>query len=246
MALPSFRALLGVRAGIGRSAGMPNIADGHSAPSVAIARRLMDLAEAPALVLTEQGAGRAFEHAVAAFLGAELRAQAPERDWHVETNRRIGDFAQYRHLDAVHRLIEQDQSGVLGTTIGRDYVIRPDATVSLPSPEADRLLHAAVSCKWTLRSDRAQNIRHEAVVMIRQRRGRLPHLCAVTAEPLPSRLISLAGGTGEIDAVYHPFFEELRAAVDEVGGREQRLLEEMVQQGRLHALESLPATLLAT
>jgi hypothetical protein len=35
----------------------------------------------------------------------------------------------------------------------------------------------------------------------------------VTAEPLPSRLASIARGTGEVDAVYHVAYAELRAAV---------------------------------
>ncbi|MFD6156895.1 NgoMIV family type II restriction endonuclease [Nocardia sp. NPDC060256] len=33
-------------------------------------------------------------------------------------------------------------------------------------------LHAAIACKWTTRSDRVQNIRHENSNMIGHRRGR--------------------------------------------------------------------------
>lgn len=37
-------------------------------------------------------------------------------------------------------------------------------------------LHASISCKWTLRSDRAQNARAEALNLIRNRKGRVPHI----------------------------------------------------------------------
>lgn len=69
--------------------------------------------------------------------------------------------------------------------------------------KAPLLLHASVSCKWTLRSDRAQNARSEALNLIRNRKGRVPHIVAVTAEPLPSRIASLALGTSDLDCVYH-------------------------------------------
>jgi hypothetical protein len=64
------------------------------------------------------------------------------------------------------------------------------------------IVHAAVSAKWTLRSDRAQNVRTEAFTLQRHRRGRTPHLVAVTADPLPTRLASVALGKGEIACVY--------------------------------------------
>ena len=70
------------------------------------------------------------------------------------------------------------------------------------------LLHASISCKWTIRSDRAQNARSEGLNLVRNRKGRLPHV-VVTAEPTPSRISSIALGTGEIDCVYHFALYEL-------------------------------------
>jgi hypothetical protein len=246
MAISAFVELLGVRAGTGRSAGMPNTADAHSAVSVRVAQHVHAQLAVPERVLPEGTAGRAFERAVAAFLRGSLSDLARGRGWLVAEDSAISQFAQYRHLDELHELIQRDESGLLGASIGRDYVIKPDTTVALPGTDEHPTLHAAVSCKWTLRSDRAQNIRHEAVVMIRHRRGRLPHVVAVTAEPLPKRLASLAAGTGEVDCVYHPFLEELRLALDELGGDQQRLLHELVRQNRLRPLESLPAELVST
>ena len=114
-----------------------------------------------------------------------------------------------------------------GSRSGMDYLIKPDVTVSLARVRtASGLppLHAAISCKWTIRSDRVQNIRHECLQMIRHRRGRQPHLVTVTAEPLPSRLASIARGTGEVDAVYHIAYDAMAASVAEqrerrAGGR---------------------------
>ena len=106
-----------------------------------------------------------------------------------------------------------------------------------PSP----ILHASISCKWTMRSDRAQNTRTEALNLIRNRKGRLPHIVAVMGEPLPSRISSVALGTGDIDCTYHIALPELQQAVEDVGGREdRRLMEIMVQGGRLKDISDLP------
>jgi len=82
------------------------------------------------------------------------------------------------------------------------------------TPGGKPIVHAAVSSKITLRSDRAQNVRTEALNIIKHRKGRVPHVVVVTAEPLPNRLASVARGTGEIDAVYHVCLPELWAAVE--------------------------------
>ena len=153
------------------------------------------------------------------------------------------DFAQYQHLDRIQALIEQDESRTLSAEIGREYIIKPDVTVGVTIGEA-LLLHAAVSCKWTIRSDRVQNIRHEAVILTRHRRGRQPHIVAVTVEPLPSRLASIARGTGEIDAVYHVALEELQEAVSGAApGAQEETLEELVGQQRLFDFGQLASVL---
>jgi hypothetical protein len=91
-----------------------------------------------------------------------------------------------------------------------------DATpILLRSANQPDLLHANISCKWTFRSDRAQNIRTEAIALMRHRKGRMPHMVVVTAEPLPSRLRSIAIGTGEVDCVYHVALNVLAEALDD-------------------------------
>ena len=106
------------------------------------------------------------------------------------------------------------------------------------------LLHASVSAKYTMRSDRAQNSRTEALNLIRNRKGHLPHIVVVTAEPMPNRLASLALGTGDIDCVYHFALYELMRAVIEVGSEDAvETLETLVQGKRLKDISDLPLDL---
>ena len=156
----------------------------------------------------------------------------------------VSDFDQYKHLETLRQLIDADKTDTLRASIGTDYLVKPDVTVGLDSGAGKPFLHAAVPCKWTLRSDRAQNVRHEAVVLIRHRRGRLPHITPVTAEPMPTRLASLARGTAEIDALYHVALDELSAAVRASGSAEQvDVLDELVGHNRLRDLADLVGVL---
>lgn len=242
MTEPFLRELLGIR-----SNGFPNNADKDSVQSTEIARAMLDLlGVSDGVPMSGQQAGSALEHGVHDFLRQEMLRLSPDRRWTFGLGERIDGFAQYRHLSELDDLIKADESGTLSVSIGRDYGIKPDVTIGLVTHEAELpLLHASVSCKFTIRSDRVQNIRHEGVVLTRHRRGRQPHIVAVTTEPLPTRLASIARGTGEIDAVYHVALSALRNATETVGGPEQQhVLDELIGQRRLLALEDLPATLL--
>lgn len=156
----------------------------------------------------------------------------------------IARYEPYTHLAELASVIQQNPT--LASVLGNSYEISPDVLV-LREPESDdvinrdnaivddcsaryavlrernqerAIVHAIVSCKWTLRSDRAQNARSEALNMIRNRKGRTPHIVVVTAEPTPSRLASLALGTGDVDTVYHFALPELVKAVEASGNDE--------------------------
>jgi hypothetical protein len=238
VATPEFaRTLLGWRRGI------PNTADSNSAQSRGIAEQILHLLEIPGDAEGPVDPGSSLEEAVKDYLAVEMPLLEPNRPWQVLRRQRVIEFSQYEHLSRLQAIIEADTSGTLGTEIGRDYVIAPDVTVGFPGP-LGMLLHAAISCKWTIRSDRVQNIRHEAVILTRHRRGRQPHIVTVTAEPLPSRLAAIARGTGEVDGVYHVAFDELVGAVSAVGTPgQQAVLEELINQHRLAALDMLPGIL---
>lgn len=180
----------------------------------------------------------------------------------------IADYEQYEHLADLESAISANHE--LATALGNDYAIAPDIVVTR-EPEPDEsinssecivddgvctraplraavnslpLIHASVSCKWTLRSDRAQNARSEALNLIRNRKGRCPHIAVVTAEPTPSRLSSLALGTGDLDCVYHFALDELIASVEEVCEDDTaRLLRMMIEGKRLKDIADLPLDL---
>lgn len=180
----------------------------------------------------------------------------------------LGEYDQYAHLKLVQDAIKDDPG--LRLLFGEDYVVASDVLISRHTVTDkvinandnlidDKIatftsirkregnspsLHASVSCKWSIRTDRAQNARFEAIQLIRGRKGRVPHLAVVTAEPLPSRLASLALGTGDIDCVYHIALPELRAAVDSLGESEAKsILELMVNGRRLRDISDLPLDL---
>ena len=104
-------------------------------------------------------------------------------------------------------------------------------------------LHASVSCKLTIRSDRVQNTRSEALNLVRNRKGRLPHIVAVTAEPLPSRIAAIALGTGDMDCVYHFALTELIETLREQDRETLELVETMVEGQRLRDIADLPLDL---
>jgi hypothetical protein len=117
--------------------------------------------------------------------------------------------------------------------------LTPLRKVNRSSPRL--ILHASISCKWTIRSDRAQNIRTEALNLIRNRKGHIPHVNVVTAEPLPTRLASLALGTGDLDCVYHFALPELEEAVKEIDNEDQwEVLQGMINGRRLRDISDLP------
>jgi hypothetical protein len=224
--------------------GKPNTADGDSAQSVAIATEVLSILGVSGSAPGGQTAGTHLEDGVRDFLSSRLPAVDPSRNWRVDRRRLITHFRQYEHLARLERLVEEDETDTLRVEIGQDYLIAPDVTVGLDVGEDQPFLHAAVSCKFTIRSDRVQNIRHEGVILTRHRRGRQPHIVTVTAEPLPSRLAAICRGTGEVDAVYHVCLPELSQAVDTVGNNEQRSkLDEVTSQRRLFDLHDLVAHL---
>jgi NgoMIV restriction enzyme len=226
---------------------VPNFADVDNAESMRIAAGVLDFLavdrDVPSKVPKDPGGP--LEQAVCDHLGWALADEHSGRGWQVSRGMVITGFDQYAHLSEIHALVRANPG--LRITIGMDYLIRPDVTVGLAHvTTASGLppLHAAISCKWTIRSDRVQNIRHECLQMIRHRRGRQPHLVTVTAEPLPSRLASIARGTGEVDAVYHIAYDALMASVAANANPEQaEAWREVTGQRRVLSYELLIETL---
>jgi len=189
--------------------------------------------------------------------------------WQYSTEQtEIMNFEQYEHLSYLKELLKTDKN--LNSILGSDYIVKPDIVV-FKSPVSDNeiekdnklelsenvvkysplrvsnhriptpILHASISCKWTIRSDRSQNTRTEALNLIRNRKGNLPHIMVVTAEPLPSRIAALALGTGDIDCVYHFALFELLESLKEIDNQDQlEMLEMMIEGKRLRDISDLP------
>lgn len=177
-------------------------------------------------------------------------------------------FSQYEHLEYLSRLTHSDAR--LAASMGNDYMVAPDVVIYRET-ETDEaineqtvivddnvcrladlrksnrdlpILHASISAKWTMRSDRAQNSRTEALGLIRNRKGHLPHIVVVTGEPMTTRLASIALGTGDIDCVYHFALYELIQAVKEVQAEDSiELLDMLIQGKRLKDISDLPLDL---
>ena len=197
-------------------------------------------------------------------------------DWHVarlgnKSRIKTADFAQYEHLFYLAEAVRDNPK--LQTALGNDYLVSPDVIVTrelCEDAEINRLgdfiddtlclkadlrkknggkpiLHASISAKWTMRSDRAQNSRTEALNLMRDRKGRVPHIVVVTAEPSPSRIASLALGTGDIDCVYHFALYELLSSVAKCSAKSRDeamvLLSNMIDGKRLKDISDLPLDL---
>jgi hypothetical protein len=182
----------------------------------------------------------------------------------------IAKFAQYAHLASIERVLSDHPE--LRSSLGGDYLIKPDivvgrkpvsdAEINRPAPfigpkdglarrsplrsgnveGSPAILHATVSVKWSMRSDRAQNTRTEALNVVRNRKGGTPRIVVVTMEPLPSRLASIAMGTGDIDCCYHVALEELLegAKAFDLTGSEADILQMLIGGSRLRDISDLP------
>lgn len=183
--------------------------------------------------------------------------------WKYSVGKPISSFSLHEHLQYIESPFKEDRA--LPPALKGDYIVRPDILISrTPVSDEDinsnfelvraedeiarltpfrrhnqgnELLHASISCEWTIRSDCSQNTR----IFAWHRRGNLPHIVAVTAEPLPTRLAALALGTGDLDCVYHFALPELKAAVVSLKNHDQLdILQTMIDGHRLRDISDLP------
>ncbi|MCL4867667.1 MAG: restriction endonuclease [Anaerolineae bacterium] len=258
-----------------KKANIPSMADVGSLLSVQLSQGLLSRLgfEISPIEIKGQTAGKMFEEATRLFLEQSFALLQHLRPgaWYFSVQGDIANFVQYKHLASLSALIQEDRG--LRTALG-DYVVKPDVIVArwpvtddminqqqviVKAEEAPHfspfravnqrhvqpLLHASISCKFTLRSDRSQNARTEGLNLIRNRKGHTPHIVIVTAEPMPTRLASLALGTGDIDCVYHFALLELVAAAQATQNEAAiESLAIMIEGDRLRDISDLPFDLL--
>jgi hypothetical protein len=247
---------------------VPNNADKHSEISTTLARGIVSHFGYPLRDTHPSGqtSGKLFESITAEFIQnafLQLHHLRPG-DWTFSVGSSLENFEQYEHLADLEKTLATHKE--LRATLG-DYIIKPDIVIGrLPvsddeinrpqkllsrgvadhtplrrSNSEKAILHASISCKWTIRSDRSQNARTEALNLIRSRKGNTPHIVIVTAEPYPQRIASLALGTGDIDCVYHVALPELQQSA--IGFKNEAVLEMLdilVSGKRLRDIGDLP------
>lgn len=128
-----------------------------------------------------------------------------------------------------------------------ESLLKVDVTVAEEHEPHPRLL-VALSSKWSLRTDRAQDCISQGSKLANLRRGRMPHYAVLTMEPRPAMLRLIAFGSGAVDCLYHLALPELRRAaqaLEQSRGRGpwsvRSNLERMVSQGRLRDYDDLVA-----
>ena len=255
---------------LGYREGVPSIADKGSKKSIQLAQGILAWIGFPPCPNPPKGqrASVLFESLTRDYLDKAFRLIRHLRpgEWIFSI---LGDapvFDQYEHLTDLSQVLAQHPG--LRATLG-DYLVKPDILVGR-SPVSDQqinqdadilqsntatltplrasnfpdprpILHASISCKWTIRSDRSQNARTEGLNLIRNRKGNTPHIVIVTAEPLPSRIASVALGTGDLDCVYHMALYELGASVEETGDETlSEMFNLLVDGKRLRDISDLP------
>lgn len=254
--------------------GIPNNADRHSKISVALALGIieamnMEISKAKSI---GQTAGKEFERTTTSFLeiAFEYLNHLRSGKYRFFIGKSIDEFEQYEHLAILSQTLTANKE--LKTILG-DYIIRPDIVIGkypikdneinakaeiikekqyayltpLRSVNSQKIiLHASISCKWTIRSDRSQNARTEGLNLIRNRKGHTPHIVIVTGEPYPNRIASLALGTGDIDCVYHFALNELLSAAGKMDNDSVLdILDTMIRGKRLRDISDLPFDLAA-
>ncbi len=221
--------------------------------------------------ISGQEAGHIFEQLTKEFIEKTFKLLNHLRPgkWNYSIHTGISKFDQYRDLASLDSYIKNNKE--LASSFGLDYLVSPDIVISRePVSDREinsnrkligeknlfakltplrknnysfynPILHASISCKWTLRSDRGQNARTEALNLIRNRKGKLPHIIAVTGEPTATRIASLALGTGDIDCVYHFALNELKKSIIETNDESQiDMLNTLIDGRRLRDISDLP------
>lgn len=249
--------------------GVPNNADRYSKTSVALARGILDEIDFKTSGRKSSGqtAGKEFERVTADFLEKVFRYLNHLRygKYQFFIGKSIDSFEQYEHLAILSETLKSNKE--LRATLG-DYLISPDIVIGKYPLEDEEInvdveivkedayafltpvrvsnsqkliLHASISCKWTIRSDRSQNARTESLNLIRNRKGHTPHIVIVTGEPYPQRIASLALGTGDIDCVYHFALNEMMVTAKKLNNDPVLdMLDTLVKGKRLRDVSDLP------
>lgn len=131
-----------------------------------------------------------------------------------------------------------------------ESLLNIDVAIAIPRPDGADELAVALSAKWSLRTDRAQDCISQGNKLVAQRRGRMPHFAVVTVETRPAMLRILADGSGAVDYVYHLDLPALQKTIDAESGESRnpqawspkRTFDRLLHQQRIRDFDDLLAT----
>ena len=156
---------------------------------------------------------------------------------------RVGDRPQFKTL---LRHLDEEEAAFLAFSdlASEESLLKIDLTIAQRSVETLPQLRIALSSKWTLRTDRAQDCVSQGSKLAAQKRGRMPHFAVVTMEVRPAMLAIPCDGPS-VDCVYHLDLTALIRAVDIIAEDKpldwspKRTLNRLIRQGRLRDYEDL-------
>ncbi len=240
--------------------GIPNFADKEKRSSIIIAQLILERLGFHSKSNLESGLGRSFTfqqiifNSIEQFLGGNYGNNQP-----IWLLKNLEDSFLTENLGSLSRLKEYLlKNGTPSKDL--DLILFPDillfkikdrlsSKANFEKPSLfdinNFILNACISCKWTIQSSDSKTTSFEVFNLIRNRKGHLPHIVAVTAEPLPTRIASLALGTGDLDCVYHFALDELIEATREVDNEGQMdMLQILIDGRRLRDISDLPFDLI--
>jgi hypothetical protein len=134
----------------------------------------------------------------------------------------------------------------LAQQMPEESLLKIDISVAIPHEGELDELAIAISSKWSLRTDRAQDCVSQGNKLVSQRRGMMPHFGVITIEPRPSMLKILADGSGAVDFVYHLNLPKLSEAIADLAQTRRtshwppkRTFDRLMAQNRLRDYDRL-------
>lgn len=142
--------------------------------------------------------------------------------------------ALYASTDAQSVLFEE-----LVVQMPEESFLNVDVSVGIPHAGQEHPeLAIAISSKWTLRTDRAQDCFSQGNKLMAQRRGKMPHFGVITIETRPSMLKILADGSA-VDYIYHLDLPTLTATLNKVAESARGRWSPLETYGRIMRQERL-------
>lgn len=150
-----------------------------------------------------------------------------------------------RTMRGFRKLLNDEQSAfeAFSEQVTYEDLLKLDITIATEIGTSLPELRIALSAKWSLRTDRAQDCVSQGSKLQAQKRGRMPHYAVITAEPRPAMLKIPSDGPS-VDCVYHLDLPALDRALTRMADGNPNwspkvTFDRLVRQGRLRDYDDL-------